>query len=392
MEQAILARAHALEPWIIETRRLFHQHPEPSMQEFWTTDEICRTLDAFGIPYKRFKNSPGCLAFIHGAKEGKTVALRSDIDALRVQEQSDVPYKSLHDGVMHACGHDAHITMNLAAARILNEMKDQLAGTVVHIFQPSEEDGQGAYDILSEGDWFEQVDNVFGCHIWTNLDSGKISVEAGPRMAAADVFSIEITGSAGHGAQPEQCVDASVVAAATLMNLQTLVSRETAPGDALAITVGRMTSGTQYNVISGSARLDGTTRYFSQDLAGRIESMIDRVVQSTAQLYRATAKLKYQYAVGAVINEEHSSKRAYQAVRKLFGTDAIGLYEKTTTSEDFSEYLKRKPGVFVFLGSRNPAIGADHPHHHDCFDIDESVLKNGAALYAQYAVDFLSEA
>lgn len=391
MDQIILQKAKELEPWIIETRRHFHTHPEASMEEYWTTAEICKYLDELGIPYQKFEGSTGCIATIKGAHPGKTVALRSDIDGLSVTEENETTYKSVNDGFMHACGHDAHIAMNLAAARILNDLKDELHGNIIHIFQPGEEFAQGAKAIMAQGDWFDAVDNIFGCHIWNNLEAGKISLEAGPRMASADAFFIDIQGSAGHGAHPEQCVDATVVAAATVMNLQTLVSREVSPLDSLVVTVGKINSGTRFNVISGAAHLEGTVRYFTKELTNNIDAMIERIVSNTAAMYRAEAKLVYEHLAKPLVNDEASSQIAAKAVTKLFGAEAIELMEKSTGAEDFGEYLAHKPGVYVFLGSRNPAVGADAPHHHGCFNVDESVLKQGAALYAQYAVEFLNE-
>lgn len=386
----ILKRALELEPWIIENRRHFHKHPEASMNEVWTTDEICGILDGWGIPYERFDTTTGCIARIEGKYPGKTVALRSDIDALQVFEKNTVDYKSEFDGFMHACGHDTHLTMNLAAAKILSELKDELHGTVIHIFQPGEEVALGAKAIISAGDWFDEVDNVFGMHIWNNLDAGLISVEAGARMAAADYFSVDIEGVSGHAAQPEQTIDATVVASAMVNNFQTLVSREVSPTDSLVITVGKLTSGTRFNIVSGSARLEGTVRYFTHELTKEIDGMMERVVQNTAALYRAKAVLDYQHLTYPVINEEESSERARKAIEKLFGEGVAAPFAKTTGGEDFSQYLVNKPGVFAFLGSRNPDIGADAPHHSDHFNVDESVMKNGAALYAQYAYDFLA--
>lgn len=391
MSQKILERARELEPWIIENRRHFHKHPEASMEEYWTTDEICKILDEWDIPYQRFENLTGCLARIDGRYPGKTVALRSDIDALTVLEKNDIPYKSEREGFMHACGHDAHLTMNLAAAKILSEMKDELHGTVLHIFQPGEEIAMGAKSIIEAGDWFDEVDNVFGTHIWNDLDAGLISVEAGPRMAAADHFTIDIEGRSGHAAQPEQTIDATIVACAMVNNFQTLVSREVSPIESLVITVGKLTSGTRFNIISGSARLEGTVRYFSRDLSANIDAMMERVVNNTAALYRAKATLNYQHLTHPVINEETSSQRALNAINTLFGEGVAVNFEKIAGAEDFSEYMLNKPGVFAFLGSRNPEIGADAPHHSDYFNVDESVMKNGAALYAQYAYDFLTE-
>lgn len=387
----ILKRTREMEDWIIANRRKFHRHPEASMEEHWTTDEICKTLDEWGIPYERFADMPGVLAYVKGAHPGKTVALRSDIDALSVLQKNDVEYKSEIEGFMHACGHDAHLTMNLAAAKILNEIKDDLHGTVVHIFQPAEEIAQGAKRIIAQGDWFDKVDNVFGAHIWSGVDAGYFAIESGPRMAAADRFEVEIEGVAGHGALPHETVDATIVAAAMTMNFQTLVSRETSSTDSLVVTVGRLESGTRFNVISGEAKLEGTVRYFTREMGENIVAMMDRVVQNTANMYRAKAKLTYNFFTTPVINEESSTQRARNAVTKLFGDTHLKFTEKETTAEDFSAYLDHKPGVFAFIGARNEAIGACYPHHNNYFNIDESVMKNGAALYAQYAVDFLNE-
>ena len=391
MTTKIKEMAKAMEPWIIETRHHFHRHPEASMNEYWTTDEIVKILEGWGVEVRRFPNCTGCLAYVRGDHPGKTVMLRSDIDALSVQEENNIDYKSEIDGFMHACGHDTHLTMNLAAAKILHDIRDQLHGTVIHLFQPGEEVALGAKATLADSSWFNEVDNVFGMHIWNNMDAGFVSVEAGPRMASADMFHIDIKGQAGHGAQPEQCVDATIVAASLVNNLQPLVSREVSPIDSLVITVGKLTSGTRFNVISGSAHLEGTTRYFTPELSNNIEKMMERVVTHTAQMYRAEAKLDYHFLTYPVINEETSTLRAQNAVKKILGDNALQSIPRVTGGEDFSEYLKQKPGCFAFVGARNTAIGADKPHHNGCFNVDESVFKDGAALYAQYAYDFLSE-
>ncbi|HHX52468.1 MAG TPA: amidohydrolase [Erysipelothrix sp.] len=390
MSTKIKDMAYQMEDWLIETRRHFHRHPEPSMEEYWTTDEIVKILEEWGIEVHRFENCTGCLAYIRGAHPGQTVALRSDIDALTVLEKNDIDYKSEIEGMMHACGHDTHLTMNLGAAKILHDLRGELHGTVIHIFQPGEEVAQGAKATLENDEWFKEVDNVFGMHIWTNMDSGKISVEAGPRMAAADYFKVDIEGVSGHGAQPEQTVDATVVAAHMITNFQPLVSREVAPTDSLVVTVGQVNSGTRFNIISGSASMEGTVRYFTPELNQNIKEMMERIVQNTASMYRAKATLDYRFYTYPVINDEASSAHAQKTVTKLFGEDANQNYEKTTGGEDFSEFLKHKPGCFAFVGCRNPEVLADKPHHSDYFMVDEAVFKDGTALYAQYAYDFLN--
>lgn len=199
--------ARNLEDYIIQTRRHFHRYPELSFEEYKTTDYIAAELDRLGIPYIRPLET-GLIGTIEGRGPGKTVALRADIDALPVTEVSDVPYRSQNPGVMHACGHDAHAAMLLGAARILNGLKDQFSGKVLLVFQPAEEIGKGAQALISAGGWLEEVDSFFGAHIWSNMPSGTVSVEVGPRMAATDRFSIEIKGKSGHGSMPDQGIDA----------------------------------------------------------------------------------------------------------------------------------------------------------------------------------------
>jgi amidohydrolase len=389
MSTIIAEKAALLNDWLIETRRHFHKHPEASLEEYWTTDEICKYLDSFGIPYERFEKTTGVLAKITGAHPGKTVALRSDIDGLSVDEKTGCEYASQIPGFMHACGHDGHITINLGAARVLNELKDQLHGSVYLLFQPAEEIARGANAVIAQGTWYEETDNIFGGHIWSNGPIGTVSVTPGPIMASADRFTIEIEGSSGHGAQPEQTIDATLVAAAMVTAFQPLVSREVSPLDSLVVTVGKLVSGTRFNVISGAATLEGTVRYFTPELTGKIDGMMQRIVSHTAEMYRAKATLSYEHMTFPVINEETSAKRAQNAIVKLYGESTVADYPKTTGAEDYSAYLQKKPGAFALFGAGNETINA--PHHSEYFNIDERVLQTGVAVYAQYAFDFLSE-
>lgn len=382
----IKEKAYALEPWLIETRQYFHKHPELSLKEVNTTQKIVEILQSFNIEVVTFKDHTGCLGIIRGAKPGKTIAIRSDIDALPIEEENEIDYKSVNPGCMHACGHDAHLTMNLGAAKILNEMKEELSGTIIHVFQPAEEIGDGAM-LISNHPWFEEVDEIMGIHIWNDLPAGTINVEEGSRMAAADHFIIDIEGVSGHGAAPHQTIDATIVAAEIVSNLQTLVSRELNPLDALVVSVGRMTSGTAFNVISGSAQLEGTVRYYTREKAETIKNDIQRIVSATALMHNAKATLEYHYYTGPVINDKECVDTTIRAIDNLFGKSVLTDYPKCMLAEDFSYYLTKKPGVFVFLGSNNPSIEAHYPHHNARFNVDESVLKMGCALMAQYAIE-----
>ena len=376
--------------YIIGARRHLHAHPETSLEEVLTTAYLMRELDAMGIPY--IKGEPtGLVATIKGKKPGKTVALRSDMDALNILEKNEVSYKSQVDGKMHACGHDGHTAILLGAARILKDQMEELPGTVHLIFQPAEETGHGAKILINTGTWYEETDNIFGAHLWSYLPTGKISLEPGQRMAATDRFQIKIQGLSGHGSMPHQTVDAVVVASAMVMNFQTIVSREYSPMEPLVVSVGSIHSGTAFNIISGEAVLEGTIRYFSKDIGKTIESSMRRIMESTADLYGASAEMIYTYNLPPVVNDEASSALAYEAASRILGEENIVLQEKTTGGEDFAFYLEHKPGCFVFIGSGNHEKGTDFAHHNDHFDLDEDVLLHGSALYAEYAISFLKK-
>ncbi|NMW85639.1 amidohydrolase [Peptoniphilus sp. AGMB00490] len=378
--------------YIVEMRRYFHMHPELSFEEFETTKKIAEELEKMGIPYEIPTEEPktGVIGVIKGGKPGKTVALRADIDALNVTEKNDVEYKSQNVGKMHACGHDTHMAMLLGAAKMLKEVQEDLCGKVYLIFQPAEEVGLGAKYMIRQGNWFEETDNIYGSHIWSGVEAGKISVEAGDRMAAADMFKIKIKGKSGHGSLPNETVDAVVVGSAVVQALQQLVSRNYSPLDSVTVTVGSFHSGNRFNIIAGEAEMEGTNRYFSREIGERIESDMRRVIKGVCDAYGATYELEYKYILGPTINEEKSSKIAEKAVEKVAGKDAVASMQKTTGGEDFSFYLEKKPGCFGFVGCRNSKIGADYPHHNERFNVDESVLAKGAATYAQYAIDFLN--
>jgi amidohydrolase len=376
--------------FILEMRRHFHTYPELSFEEVETTAFIAAQLCIMGIAFER-KHKTGVVGIIKGRTEGKVIALRADIDALNVIEKNEFNYKSKNEGKMHACGHDAHIAMLLGAAKVLNEIKEQFKGTVYLIFQPAEEVAQGAKQIMAEGDWYGKIDNIFGVHVWSFMETGKVSVQAGGRMAAADWFEINVKGKSGHGSMPNQGVDAVLIASSIVINLQALVSRETSPLEPLVITVGRVNAGTRFNIVAGDAFLEGTTRYFSNEIAGTLEENMKRVIEGTAKMYNGEAVLKYKYIVPPLVNEERSSKLAEYAASKIYGVDNVISEPQTTGGEDFAHYLEKKPGCFAFIGTANVEKGTNVAHHNEYFDVDEDALVNGSALYAQYAIDFLTE-
>jgi len=383
------ALARNVKQYVIDMRREFHMHPEPSWQERETSKRIKRELDAMGIPWCTV-GDPGVVATIEGGGKGRTIALRADMDALEVTEANDIEYKSRNEGLSHACGHDAHMAMLLGAAKILNEIKDQINGIVKLIFQPAEELVSGAETMIKEGA-LEGVDTVFGMHIIGILPIGLICAQEGARLSSADGFEITVKGQGGHGGMPHQGVDAIVAAAAVVMNLQSIVSREFDPVEPAVVSVGMFNAGTRNNVIADKARLEGTVRLFSKDLSGRIAGVIERIAKNTAQAYRADATLKYTVGVPPTINEPACARRAAETIRKIAGAGALFELPPVTGAEDFAFYSEKVPGVFVLLGAGNEAKGAKYPQHHEHFNIDEDALEIGTALHVQYTLDFLNE-
>lgn len=401
-DQTVTQRIHEsgckYEPYVIDQRRYFHAHPELSMKEVKTSDAIAAELDKMGVSYTR-PYETGLIATIKGeapdafdgqGKPHHCLVLRSDIDALPVEERTGASYASQNEGVMHACGHDCHIAMMLGAIKILNDMKEQLRGEVRIIFQPAEEISIGSKKMIAAGA-LDGAESIYGAHIWSEVKAGTISADPGPRMANTDWFRIDVTGSSAHGAMPHKGVDAVVVGAALVEALQVVVSRDVSPFEPVVLTIGEFHAGVARNVMAGSAYLTGTVRSFNPNLRVSLKGRLDRIVQMVASSYGAEATFEWSEGNAALINDEECAQRARASITKVLGEQALANYEGTLSGEDFSEYLQLVPGVFVFIGARNPEVGAEHPQHSCFFEVDESVLIKGSMVAAQYAFDFLNE-
>ena len=377
-------------PELVALRHELHQHPEIRFEEEWTSDRVVAFLDAEGIPYTRgHAGGTGIVALIHGNGD-KVVALRSDMDALEIEEETGVAYRSTIPDRMHACGHDGHMTCLLGTAHTLNQMKDQLSGTVKLIFQPAEEQAAGGRLIVEEGH-LDDVDGVFALHCWPSLDVGKVGVKSGPAMASADFFRIRITGEGCHGADPAAGVDPILIAAHTLTALQSIVARETNPWDPAVLTVARIESGHASNVIPETALMEGTCRTLSQSVRDRIFEAIPRIAEHTARAHRATAEVLFDGEPYPFLNNDPAmSEFSKEVVREAFGTE--GLYEPpvaTMASEDFAFYLQQKPGAFLFLGS-NPHPDTRHAGlHSPHFDFCDDAIPVGVELLSSLAMEFL---
>ena len=376
-----LDKAKALEEYMVSLRRHFHQHPEKSMEERETTAFIMAQLNEIGIPHRKL-NPSGVVAEIPGGRPGKTVALRADMDALTIQEETGLPFASEAEGLMHACGHDLHMAGLLGAAKLLWQERQSLGGNVRLIFQPGEEVGKGAKAVIEQGG-MEGVDMVFGMHNMPSLPAGTVAGSVGPVFSAADYFKITIQGKAGHGATPEDAIDATVAASTLVMNLQPLVSREISSLESLVITVGQLHSGTRFNIISGEAVLEGTVRSFDPTIHHMVPVAMERVVEGIARAYRVEAKLEYDKVAKACVNEEGFTELCLKSAGKVAQVAPEG---RQMIAEDFSEYMQLCPGAFFLYGS-----GCEYPLHSDHFAGDEQALITACAMYAQVAADALSQ-
>lgn len=386
----IKAAIQAYSEELTALRRKLHSEPELSWEEEKTTAFVCDFLENLGIPYRRTEPT-GVIAEIVGGKPGKTVALRGDMDALSVEElNKDLPYASKEPGKMHACGHDAHTSMLLIAAKALNDRKADLPGKVRLLFQPAEEVAEGAKAMMKQGA-LKGVDNVFGIHIWSQIPTHKVYCSPGPSFASADLFRVSFKGRGGHGAMPHNCIDAAIVASSFVMNVQTIVSRTIDAKSPAVVTIGKMVVGTRFNVIAENAVIEGTVRCFHPETRDHIEKQLHHYAEHVASLYGATAKVEYMGGTKAVINDEYSAKLVQKVTSEAFGEDAVYHGEPTMGGEDFSFYLDEVPGSFALVGSGNPKKDTEWAHHHGKFNIDEDALATGAELYAQYAWAYLHE-
>lgn len=371
--------------YMVEMRRHLHRHPEVSMEEVETTKTIAAELNRMGIPYRVLKPT-GVVGEIKGGRPGKTVALRADMDALSIAERTGLPYASENEGVMHACGHDGHIATLLGAAKILAAKANSLKGNVRLLFQPGEEVGKGAKAVIAQGG-MEGVDAVFAMHNMPQMAVGAIAGSVGPVFSAADRFSITLKGKAGHGATPEAGIDATVAAAALVMNLQPLVSREVSSLESLVITVGQLHSGTRFNIISGEAVLEGTVRSFDPAIREAVPGAMERVVKGIAAAYRVEASLEYESVAKACINDPAITEICLAAASKVAARPGLVLAEgRQMLAEDFSEYMQLAPGAFFLFG-----VGGEHPLHSDYYTADEDALVTSSAMYAQAATDILAK-
>jgi amidohydrolase len=378
---------------VVLDRRHLHEHPELGFQEHETAKFVAERLRAHGLQVQTGIAETGVVGTLRGDKPGKTVLLRADMDALPIDEENDVPYRSTVRNVMHACGHDGHTAILLAAARVLSERRANLAGTVKFLFQPCEERPPGGAKPMIEAGVLEspRVDAVFGLHLAQEMPAGTISARSGPIMAAADMFRLEIHGKGGHAAYPHECVDAALVAAQVMVALHAIVSREVKPIEPAVITIGQITAGSAPNVIPDTALLRGTVRTFDKDLRQRLARRVEEVATGVAKAMRADCTCTYEWGYPAVINEPGMTDLVLDVAKGLVGADKVTSREPSMGGEDFAYFLEQRPGCFFNVGTRNEAKGLVWGHHHPKFNIDdEASLPVGVDMFVSLVERYLA--
>ncbi|MDQ3865130.1 MAG: M20 family metallopeptidase [Actinomycetota bacterium] len=369
---------------IVALRRDIHREPELGFDTEKTAAKVIAALDGLPLDIETGVARNGVVATLRGEGDGPTVALRADMDALPIQEETGLPFASEIEGEMHACGHDGHTSMLVGAAHALSQgaLRDRLNGTIKFVFQPAEEGGGGGRVMVDEG-VVDDVSSIFALHLWPGLPFGKVATKAGPIMAAADAFEMEIRGSGAHGAMPHLAADAVVIAAQVVTALQILVSREIDPVEPAVLTVGKIGAGTAFNIIPEKARLGGTVRTLNPDLRKRMPWRIEALARGVAKGMGGDANLDYTFSYPVTANDEGAAGRALSVAGDLFGGESIlELPSPSMGGEDFAFFLEKVPGAFIWLGVGEDVSGLHTPQ----FAFDEGILPRGTALLAALAL------
>lgn len=379
---------------LIALRRDFHQHPELGMQEFRTAEKVADYLNACGMEVERM-NVTGVVGLLRGGHPGPTLLLRADMDALPIQEENEMPHKSVNDGVMHACGHDAHTAMLMVAAKILAGVKETLKGNIKFVFEPNEEN-VGALAMIKEGVMENpRVDACMGLHVWNQIAMGKVGITPGPVMAGMEHFDLTIKGRGGHTATPQSAIDPILAAAAVIQGVQVIQTREIdVQKEPALIMFGKIQGGTASNVIPDSVVLSGTMRYLfdgPDESPDNPKKRLERVVSHICAAHRAEYILDFLYGHPTLVNHPEMTDLIRSVASSALAPSPEIISFVTLAGEDFSEFAARAPGVFCFVGAGKSGK-KNYPHHHPCFDFDEEAMQTGTELFVHGALHFFEQA
>ncbi len=378
---------HEHKDLIVKTRRDLHLIPEPAYTEKKTAAYVAEYLDKEGLDLRTEIARYGVVGTMDTSKPGKTLLIRSDMDALPVNEETGLEFASTHAGAMHACGHDGHMAMVLGAATVLNKIKDNLKGTIKFLFQPAEEGPGGAKPMIEEGVMDNpSVDYAVGCHLWPAIAEGTIGVKAGPLMAAMDRFDLRIIGQGGHGAMPHLCVDALEIGTQVVSALQRIVSRQMNPLLPSVVTVGSFHAGTTFNVIPGEAEMCGTTRTFDRDIWVSWPQRLEKIIGGVCESMGASYELKYSQGYPPLLNDAGMAEVVARCAQEVVGKENVVEPESTMGGEDMAFYLEKSKGCFFFLGVGREGCA---PIHNSKFDFNEDVMLLGIETYCRVAIDLL---
>ncbi|HEY6866689.1 MAG TPA: amidohydrolase [Candidatus Eisenbacteria bacterium] len=375
---------------LTDVRRDLHAHPELAFQEVRTSKLVAERLAALGLPVRTGVGKTGVLATLAGKTPGRTVLLRADMDALPIEEENAVPYRSQVPGAMHACGHDCHTSILLGVAKRLAAESGNLRGAVKLCFQPAEECGDGANAMIADGALADpRPDAAFGLHVWQDLDLGQVGITPGPFMAAVDEFTVTVRGKGAHAAMPHFGIDPVVCAAHIITALQTIASRNVSPLLEVVVSVTQVHAGTAFNIIPGSASLNGTVRVFDPEVWTTLPDRFTTIARGVAGALGCTAEVEYRRHNRPTVNDPAMSAIAHAAAAEVVGEANVRTDVRTMGGEDFSAFLHHVPGCFIAVGSRNAAKGLVWDHHHPRFDVDEACLGIGAEILLRTARRFL---
>lgn len=390
MLDKLFDRLQELYPEMVDFRRDLHMYPELSHHEVNTPKKVAEYLTKLGIEVRTEVGGRGVVGLLRGGKPGKTVALRADFDALPIQEETDVEYKSRVPGVMHSCGHDIHTAALLGVATVLSEIKEHIPGNIVFLHQFAEEVIPGGAKAMIEDGCLDGVDVVYGAHVSSIQPLGLIGVKEGDAMAAGDTIEIDIFGRGGHAATPHLTIDPITVGSQLIVNLQQVVSRKVDPVKPAVVSIAAFNAGSGFNVIPDKAKITGTVRTFDEDVRDMIEQLIGDIVESTCKGMGATASYRYVRGYPAVKNDPAETKRLEGLAKHLFGEDNVHALPPQMGMEDFAYYLQEKPGTFVYVGGASELI-EKYPHHHPKFNVDERSMIDIGKLFISAVFDYLTE-